>query len=136
MGFGMSGALVTRNVANPAAGSGFVYNNPARVRARIRGLKCILTCSAVVGNRLVSIFIKDAAGVVVSQFSSSGAVVASSVTGFAGPSSSAGLTGVNMIAFPDGVVVPPGGSVASSTPGFDVADQWSSINFLMEEVTQ
>lgn len=122
-------------ITTPGAGADFLFTIPTSARMRIVSLNAVLTTSAAVANRDVSLVIDDGANVVAEL--NSGANQLASLTqeytwGDSLPLASV-FNGNQMIPLPSQLILPPAFRIRSETTAIDVADQWSSIFMLVHE---
>lgn len=133
------GMVYTFNVASPAAGSDWTQLPPLGARWRVRSGSALLTTSAVVANRVPSIFLQSPV-----QFdwiaSALANIVASTAArvSFSGISPYIGLTANQLVLpLPPDLVIgnngPASANIGTSTANLQAADQWSQIQLLVEE---
>lgn len=122
---------------NPAAGAEISITPSGLGFWRILSLVFTLTTSAVVANRAPSLAASDGT----SRYWRSGAVavLAASLAGdwsaFPGSTAAGSANGVTHLAFPEGgLLLPPGYRLTTVTAGIDVADQYSAVAALVEEL--
>lgn len=123
-------------VVNPAAGADFAFSTlNTNGRTRVASLKATLTTSATVANRFPSFTITDvSSGILHYQVQDTAAVPASTTVTY---SLVPGGTNVRGGGAPIFVTLPlpspeidiNGATLASSTQGLQVGDQWSAISF-------
>lgn len=123
-----AGRLVKIAPANPVAGAEFNVPVPATYAFELLSLTAVLVAAVALGNRSLSVRVDDGAGTLwVYNFT---AVVAPGGTSafvintpqFAEYS----VTNNNFVGGPR-LIIPPGGSIQSTTGNLDGADQWQSL---------
>lgn len=124
---GLAAAPLVEAVTNPAAGADFSFTLPSN-RA-ILSIAATLTTSATAGNRTPSVQLKDSGGHVLFTLSSAVVQAASTTDVYQWVPSAVNQAATSpfMLAFPSGMVVPSGGTIASVTSGILAGDQWSAI---------
>lgn len=129
------GWIHSLNVANPAAGTDWLFTVPANARMRIVSLQAQLATSAAVANRNVQIFVNDGVnpywthGVAATIPASTTDQITATTTN-APPEV---VTTTQEMVLPPGLILPGGHKIGTSTVNIQVGDQWSIIWFLVEE---
>jgi hypothetical protein len=118
------------DVPNPAAGANWSATASQGGAWLVRGVAMVLTTSAAVANRLVGL--QGTEGTDVTFSISASAVQAASLANryqaFTGATSQAGASGVLTLGWPnEGLYLPIGCTLSSTTALIDVADQYSAI---------
>lgn len=123
-------------VPNPAVGADWRHTGPGQGVQRVVALRALLTASAAVANRLVSLVLSDGTD----DFAASPlttavtAGLAVPVSTFPGAQAGGALTTVLTAAAPtDGWMLLPGWSIRAATTALDVGDQWSAIRLWVVE---
>jgi hypothetical protein len=122
-------------IPSPGAGVASVGRKiPGETYERILCAHGKLVTSAVVANRNVTLDVVDGAGTTQYSVPVASTVVASSTVLPYGAVHGAVLmsaVGTSIFTIPD-LLLPPGYTVQFNGSGFDVADQWSSLGFLVQ----
>lgn len=121
---------IVRVSQNPAPGAEFVIPNSGVGNWLVLSIVAVLTTSAVVANRLVTLVADD--GTTIYWRGGASAVQAASLvdnySAFAGASGSPAVANFVPIDFPgDGLWLPQGFRLRSQTTAIDVGDQYSAI---------
>jgi len=128
------GDILAVQVSNPSAGADWVYTVTAGYRTRIRSVSFLLTTSASVATREVTLIIDDGAHIV-GQFAATvtqAASLAIQYTGSAAPYAPVTQPAVANIPLPPDLVLPSTYRLRSSTAAIQAADQYSVIYVLQE----
>jgi hypothetical protein len=130
-----TGNTVPVTVANPAAGTNFTLTVPAGKVWRLLTLAFSLTTSAVVGNRIVRMIIRDAAGNLVFQASTHGTqpatqTVVNNTVPYLQMLAANGQD--SLVGVPD-IPLLPGMSINTNVGGMDPGDTITNIFGLVEE---
>lgn len=123
------------NVPNPAAGADWIFTAATAQRLQIKSLSSILTPSAAVANRNVSLIIDDGVNTVW-QVIQPTSIPASQVTTLSATTTNATAGVIPTIQtqiFPPNLFLEPGWRLRSSTGNLQAADQWSAIWLAVEE---
>lgn len=130
------GFITTLQIPNPAAGAEFTLTTSAGLRQKLRCGACTFQTSAVVNNRQPRFLIRDAGGHSVWETGINADVIASTTTvigiGNQGVTN-ATEKAVSFWPLPGDIVIGGSFTLLSSTNRLDVADQYSSIWFLVEQ---
>jgi hypothetical protein len=122
-------------VGNPAAGANFTLNIPTGEQWVLRSLRCILTTSAVVGQRVPALTLQTGAGAIMVHSPSNVNQTATNVfsyTWFAGAAGIANVGNAVICAWPIELRMQSGWQLQTITALLDVGDQYSSINLCVE----
>lgn len=129
-------AVISEQVANPAAGAEWSVTVPTGSVWRVRSIYSQLVTSATVANRLTSVVMKDAAGNIFFQSFLTGAQTAGGtwtiVFSVNAPNTTLGSFNNSELFIPD-VVLPEGAVVISKSSGLQAGDQYSAISLLIEQ---
>jgi hypothetical protein len=130
-------SVATITVANPAAGSDWVYTATAEFIHSIQAVYCTLVTSATVANRTVGLAYVNTSGVASSPniyLGNSGTVVTASTTTnflFAPfPATPGALTGTQFIQIPPDVGLNKTSTLKTITSLLQAGDQWSNVTVL------
>jgi hypothetical protein len=133
------GQIFISGIGNPAAGVDWTVTIPASVRWRIMGIVAVLATSAVAGNRQVILQLTQA-GATACKSAAVPTQIASTVVSY---NYGAGITtlltqiGTGTLnvqtAIPVDYWLPAAQTFSVVTQGLLAGDQWSSINFIVEE---
>lgn len=129
------GFRISRQQANPAAGSDWTFACQANQRVGIISLSAVLTASATVANRQVELIVDDSVDVLW-RTSATANVTASQVVAFSAcpTNTSPGvITTDQTLVFPPGLILAPTWRIRTLTTGIQAGDQWSSIFLNLEE---
>lgn len=130
-----TGFLTSINVPNPAAGADWIFTVPVSERLRIVSFRGVLTTSATVANRQVAVFVTDSVNTtwITSAPTNIPAATLAQISG-TGTSAPLGvITTLINITLPPVLILPPGFTIATLTTGIQAGDQWSSIQFSVEQ---
>lgn len=134
-----SGTMRRITGTSPAAGVEFSESVPVGVQWRFISMHARLTASAVVGNRLVTLNLGDAALAAFYREPSGFTQLANQSIPYiwsdAGAFNSGLVFGFVQVPLPSQVILPVGFTMFSTTTGLLAGDQWSAIGFLVEEWT-
>ncbi len=129
------GLLNSHSVGNPAAGADWTYTQAAGTRSRIQAITAVLTTSAAVANRQVTLTITVNS---VAYSIAVGATQAASLSvrysfGPGAPTQAAVIQTRLSTGLPVDLSLASANTISVSTAAIDVADQWSAINFATED---
>lgn len=119
----------------PGAGAEWIFTVPPFMRVQIKSVSAILTTSAAVANRNVSLVMDDGANIyaaIPSGFSQAASLV-DRYTGMDGASAPTLFDGKVCIPIPSTLIMIAGHRLRSLTTGIDAADQWTAP-FLMGNI--
>lgn len=122
-------------VASPAAGAGFTYTNDGRYIELFDSLAFKIVTSSQAANRLVTLTVKDADGVVLATVPTNAALTASKTGQYTFLQSFSGTLGATdgpfLSVFPQ-ILLQPMWSVTVAVVAIDTADQVSNIRATIE----
>lgn len=133
------GQIISTGVGNPAAGADWSVTVQAGHFWTLLSLNAVLATSAVGANRSPRLLIQDGGGNTVGLWGCNFTQVASQTLNYTAPGVVMGQTDPNgtfgAIVFPlPALLCLPGGfTVSVSTRNLQAADQWSAINFVVED---
>jgi hypothetical protein len=130
-----TGTIVVGTVANPAAGANFTITVPEGKKWRLQSIAFWLTTSADVGNRIVRMLIKSAAGNTLYQASTHGTQAAAQTVIHNTAPYLAMLTSNaqdSTVGFPE-YIYTGGMTISSAIGGMFPTDAISSIHYSVEE---
>lgn len=130
-----TGAVLSFQVANPAAGADWILTVPGTRRFAIQSFAATIVTSAAVANRNVQIIVDDGANVVWTH-SVPAAIPASTTDTIVGTGTNAPagvITTIQAVVLPPGLRLFAGMRIRSLTGNIQAADQWSNIWFLIEQ---
>lgn len=129
-------AVISTQVANPAAGADWSITVPAGSIWRVLVIRAVLTASATVATRVPILQVKDAAGNTIFDVPPAATLAAgggANMNWSAGANSIVSNNSRFMQGLPMGMILPEGAVISSSTVAIQTGDQWSAINLLVEQ---
>jgi hypothetical protein len=125
-------------IPQPGAGASAVYTNNTGQPQNLVSASATFTTSATVANRFAQLTIFDASGNILALLHDATAIVASSTLTFSayqGASQQNSASGTFTGPLPQGLAIPPGGSVSFNANGIQTGDQWSNAVVVVDADT-
>jgi hypothetical protein len=127
----------TRKIANPAAGADWTFKAPGGFYWRITSIVARLVTSAAVANRVLTLRAGDQTNFWYAQETPL-AVPQNTTVDFCAHTGGGGTSGTALtlvLALPsEGLLLLPGNQLVSVTTAIDVADQWSDVIAMLDEI--
>lgn len=127
----------TRKIPNPVAGADWTFKAPGGFYWRITSVVARLVTSAAVANRVVTLRASDQTNTWYAQETPL-AVPQNTTVDFCAHTGGGGTSGTALtlvLALPsEGLLLPPGNQLVAVTTAIDVADQWSNVIAMLDEI--